>query len=87
MFKIDLFKMEKVFNGFKSKPVRVNVIGTLIIAFGEYDQRDDWFRIDKHTLMNIYEDYDIMNCEDKILFETASDIFRTDLEVIFNCTQ
>ena len=99
--KIDLFKMEELFKSYQGKPVTIFVKGTITLAipiksfdwrhwddevcFGEEEMQDDWFCINKDELVSIHTDYDLMGSEDKVIFETVSDIFRTDIVVVYEC--
>jgi len=99
--RIDLFKMERLFDTFKGNPVTINVIGNILIpfyidnfqwehsvdeiSFGEEGERDSRFRIDKDDLVGIHNEYELFGSEDKIVFEIRFDGFRTDYEVVFNC--
>ena len=101
--KIDLHKVEKMFEMFKNKPVRIEIVGTIRlpavyiqkfdwqlntdeISFGNFEEFDDWYRIDLKELEGIYTDYDLMTHEDRIVFEIRyDDIFRTNIGVCFDC--
>ena len=100
--RIDLFKMECLFENFKGKPVIILATGTITIpffvkkfdwaygkdqvCFGEIENTDNWFFLDYEDIKSIWYEYDNFTHEDRVLFVTEFDIFRTEFEVVFDCS-
>ena len=102
MQRIDLWKLECLFEEFKDHPVLIDVVGTIKIpfslncfdwdqtndeiCFGDFEESDDWFWIDKGDIVGMYNEYDMFTHEDVVKIEMHFDIFTTHVYLKHDCT-
>ncbi len=100
--RVDLFKVESLFSQFQGKPVIIHVTGTITIpfyikkfdwqhlddeiCFGEFEDCDNWFRLEKDEIKEINHTYDNFTHEDYVEFRCHYDIFTTYITVIHDCS-